>query len=118
MPCDSSHLQATGIEVHQSQVACLLDELAGRKWERSWWEGYHPRAYGVATRRALDDMTAELCRALQKHGASRYSLEMQVWWRDHQQADKDRIAEEKRRLSEIEDRERAELARLKDKYER
>lgn len=39
-------------------------------------------------------MVAELCAHLQKHGADKYSLEMQIWWRDHRIADKERVEKE------------------------
>jgi len=37
---------------------------------------------------------AELCQKLQNVDISEYSLEMQMWWRDHQKADKARIERE------------------------
>ena len=72
-----------------SKVACLLDELDGKKRiNRDHWRGYHPRVYNE--RVDADEMTAELCSRLQGVDVSQYSLEMQIWWRDHQEADKRR----------------------------
>ena len=94
MGCNSEHMAATGYERELSRVARLLDELAGKKWERSWWAGYHPRVYCKADRamgdRMGDRMVNELCEALQARDVAQCSLEMQLWWRDHQAADKAR----------------------------
>ncbi len=91
MPCNSDHMNATTYERDMSRVACLLDELAGKSWTRSFWEGYHPRVYGKINHKIGDQMVSELCSALQTSDVTTYSLEMQLWWRDHQAADKARI---------------------------
>lgn len=89
MPCDSSHLEATHKEREMSMIACLLDELDGKKRiNRDHWRGYHPRVYNQ--RVDADEMTAELCSRLQSLDVSRCSLEMQIWWRDHQEADRNK----------------------------
>ena len=88
MPCDSSYLDANGLEIRLSQVACLLDELDGKKIHQDHWAGYHPRVY--SQRVDGDKMVAKLCKRLQSVDVKNYSLEMQIWWRDHQAADKAR----------------------------
>lgn len=93
MPCDCSYMEASGLEVQLSRVACLLDELNGKKWKKSWWNGYHPDVYCKDTRNG-DGLVTKLCSALQKVDVSKYSLEMQVWWRDHQEADRKRVKAE------------------------
>jgi hypothetical protein len=90
MPCNSEYMDATDYEREISQVACLLDELADKKWSHSHWNGYHPRIYCKLSRVLGDKLTQELCTALQKVNVTQYSLEMQIWWRDHQAADKAR----------------------------
>jgi hypothetical protein len=92
MPCNSNYLNATHREHELSRVACLLDELAGRKIETSWWNGYHPRVYCLPD--SGDKLVQELCAALQGVDVSCYSLEMQIWHRDHLKADQQRIKEE------------------------
>lgn len=102
MPCDSSHLRANSAEIEASRVLCVLDELDGRTVDRSWWEGYHPKAYSNrVTSETLDKLTAAACTRLKATpNVAKYSLELQVWWRDHQVADakkeEQRIAREKR----------------------
>lgn len=95
MPCNSDHMAANGYERELSRVACLLDELAGKKFERRWWSGYHPSVYGKANRALGDKMVSELCKALQSRDVTQCSLEMQIWWRDHQAADKARCERER-----------------------
>jgi len=89
MPCDSSYMEANGLEIRLSQVACLLDELDGKKINQDHWRGYHPRVYNQ--RADGDKMVAMLCKRLQDVDVKDYSLEMQIWWRDHQAADKARV---------------------------
>lgn len=103
MPCNCDHLEATELEVEISKVACLLGELKGVKINKSHWEGYHPNIYGKVTKKLADKLTSQLCLILRNEDVSKYSLEMQMWWRDHQEADKKRIEEElKARLKQLE----------------
>lgn len=95
MPCNCDHLEATNLEIEISRVACLLDEIKGRKINKNNWRGYHPEIYGKVTRRLGDEYTAKLCSILKEKDVSKYSLEMQIWWRDHQKADEERLEEEK-----------------------
>lgn len=111
MPCNSDHMAADGYEQELSRVACLLDELAGKKWERSYWDGYHPRVYCKASRDMGNQMVRELCDALQGRDVTQYSLEMQIWWRDHQAADKARCERELARAKAADER-KAALAKL------
>ena len=92
MPCDSSYMEANGLEIRLSQVACLLDELDGKGFDQAHWQGYHPRVYNQ--RVDGDKMVAKLCKRLQSVDVKDYSLEMQIWWRDHQAADRARAEEE------------------------
>lgn len=94
MPCDSNYLEPYGMERSLSEVACLLDELDGKAWDRDWWNGYHPKVYSKhLDKQAADEMVARLCGELRKRDVTQYSLEMQIWWRDHQEADRQREGE-------------------------
>ena len=93
MPCNSDHMDANSREVELSKVATLLDELDGKDWNADHWHGYHPRIYckSVAKDEA-DAMVAELCRRIGESIGfggleGKYSLELQMWWRDHLRAD-------------------------------
>jgi hypothetical protein len=95
MPCNSDYMEASGKEIALSQVACLLDELNGKQEiDSSHWYGYHPKVYNQHTNG--DALVYELCDRLQKEDISKRSLEMQIWWRDHQKEDKDRLERELR----------------------
>lgn len=92
-------MEANRIEIETSRALCLLEELGGKagRPEKSHWDGYHPNAYGKANRGMLDHLTCRLCERLQRmddKAIRTYSLEMQLWWRDHQEADRQRVERE------------------------
>lgn len=99
MPCDSSHMQANSLEIEISKVMCHLNELDGLEVKPSWLDGYHPKVYcNRINRDAADKAVANLCerlRRMDKPSISKYSLELQIWWRDHEKADEVRIMKEK-----------------------
>lgn len=118
MPCNSDYMRASNSERELSRVACLLMELDGREYKKSWWDGYHPEVYGAfCSKKDADQMVAELCSKLQSvEDVTKYSLEMQIWWRDHQAADKVRLEKEMSEVKKEADKQAA-LAKLSD-YER
>lgn len=88
MPCNSDHLEPFNRELELSRVACLLDELKGITWNKSSWNGYHPKVYNQHISKSVaDGMIAELCKKIRQIDVSEYSLELQIWWRDHQKVD-------------------------------
>lgn len=106
MPCDSSYMEANGLEVQLSRVLMLLDELeTGRPVDTSSgdWRGYKQGVYNEGDlRKRTDEATATLCARLHKvKDVTKYSLEMQTWWRDHQKADAER---ERREAQEREEK--------------
>jgi hypothetical protein len=92
MPCNSDYMEAAKEEIQLSQVACLLDELDGKPINPHHWAGYHPNVYNRIA--DGDRLVAELCCRLQTTDVTKQSLEMQIWWRDHQAADKARLERE------------------------
>ncbi len=99
MPCNCDHLEANALERETSKVACFLDELNGKDWSLTRFEGYHPAVYNVVTRELADQLTRSLCSKLKKLPKSeilKKSFELQIWWRDHQKADKEREKKTKR----------------------
>jgi vacuolar-type H+-ATPase subunit I/STV1 len=120
MGCNSSYMEATQAEKNLSVVYGLLDEIKTGKLPNDFGNGYDYRVYGTTTKKRLDEKTEELCFALQildqHQDVSKYSLEMQIWWRDHQKADKERIEKE---MEELKEKEAKELAVAKlTPYER
>jgi len=108
-------------EIELSRVACLLDEISGIPIDPTIYHGYargcHPQVRGGRlSDEEADAMVAELCKTLQSLDVTKYSLEMQMWWRDHQKADKARIEREIQSKKEKADR-KAAIAKL-TKYER
>ena len=98
MPCNSDYLEASSLEVSLSRVKLLIRELETGKpvdTRSSDWAGYHKGAYGAGDlRKKADIAVADLCSRLQAVDVTKYSLEMQIWWRDHRAADAARVKEE------------------------
>lgn len=90
MPCNCDYMDPNMIEEEMSIVACIHDELDGVKICPSSprWKGYHPRVYTKSlTKQQCDKMVTNLCSRLQNIDVSKLSLEAQIWWRDHLEAD-------------------------------
>ena len=126
MPCDCRYMDDGGpsaLELSLSRIACLLDEVKhGIPVNREWWEnGDHPRLREMHLRfdflgmeKALDEWGSELCALVRERGAGGYSLELQIWWRDHQIEDAKREAREEEERQRAMEREAA-LAKLTDR---
>jgi len=100
MACRSEYMNANQLEIELSQVLMLTHELdTGKpvKADSSDWQGYKKGVYGSSDlKKRTDEATANLCSRLKKiPDVSKYSLELQTWWRDHQAADRKREAKEK-----------------------
>ena len=91
MPCNSDYMNPTETEKNLSVIYGLLDELETGVLPPNFGNGFDKRAYSYATKEHLDERTSELCSKLQGVDVSKYSLEMQIWWRDHQKADRERL---------------------------
>lgn len=117
MPCDASYMNPTYLEIELSKVCSLLDELKTKKLDKRNWEGYHPKVYSKhLSLKCGNDLVSLLCKSLQKVDVTQYSLEMQIWWRDHRIADKKRIEKEQNDIKEKKEKEKA-LSKLTD-YEK
>jgi|688.fasta_scaffold206199_3 hypothetical protein len=117
MPCNSDYMDATPNEINLSVVYGLLDEFETGKLPSNFGDGYDNRVYNKhLPKEHLDEKTKELCSKLQTVDVSKFSLEMQIWLRDHQKADKERLEKEIAEHQENKAKEIA-LSKLSD-YER
>jgi hypothetical protein len=117
MPCNSDYMRASNHEISLSVVYGLLDELKTGKLSEKFPDAYDKRIYlKFLSKEHLDQKTEELCSKLQQLDVSKYSLEMQIWWRDHQKADKERLQKEMKQHKDEEAKEKA-LSKL-SAYER
>ena len=92
MGCNSDYMEPTQKELHLSVIETHHDELDGRPVKREWYSGIHPRVYNRGpSKKLLDERTAALCTRLTGLDVTKYSLELQIWWRDHQAADAARL---------------------------
>jgi hypothetical protein len=119
VPCTYDEPEPDARQIYLSQALCALDELDGKKFDPAWWRnGCYPRA-GTMSATEANNLVANLCSRLQDIESSflsNYSLELQMWWRDHQKDDTKRIREEILKHKQDADR-RAALAKLTP-YER
>ena len=105
MGCRSDYQRDDPSEIEAAKVLALLHELEfdipvnPEDYGKTTGEFY---TYGKYTDEDLDYITAKLCTQLQTvNDISKYSLEMQIWWRDHKTADTKRlIAELKKKRTE------------------
>ena len=119
MPCNSGYMSATRTERSMSPVACFIDELNGIKNSHKDIDGYHSKVYNQhLTPEDCDRMVSELCMLCLELDNSRdmpnvsdYSLELQIWWRDHKIADEKRTESETRQ-NQLEYAKRQALAKL------
>lgn len=86
MPCDSSHMEAHGDEVQSSIVRELLREIDGQPFD------HKKRAEYYGNLKTFDEDTARLCQWCRENPlkVKQKSLELQIWWRDHQDIDRRR----------------------------
>lgn len=95
MPCNSDYMEANPSEVVASQLLCIYGEvILGMPFTKNEWNGYHRLASNFTSKKTRDALTTFLCEMFQKEDVSKYSLETQMWWRDHQEADRKRKAAE------------------------
>jgi hypothetical protein len=109
MPCKSDYLDPTPDEIKLSKVLGCLEEIETGKLPENYGTGFGG-AYGNTRNISVDEKTAELCSKLQKlsnEEIKEKSLELQMWWRDHQEFDKRRIQEELASIKEESERKEA-----------
>lgn len=85
MPCRSDYMEPNQRELESIKVIDFLKNEFGLKIKS-------PGNYGRVEN--LDKDTAKLCSLCQKTNNKTKSLELQIWWRDHQKADKKRLEQE------------------------
>lgn len=112
MPCNSDYLDPNSFEKQLSKVCCLLDELLYNKSiKQNEWNGYHPNVYyKYINKEKANKLVNSLCSKLQMLSSKEIknlSLEMQIWWRNHQKADKKRIKEEIKLIKKKQNKEKA-----------
>lgn len=117
MGCTSDYQKSTIDEVNASKVLALIEELETGKLPKYYGNGYDNKVYNKNAFEILKENTIILCSKLQKiKNVKKYSLELQMWWRDHQIEDKARITKGLKEHKEKSLREKA-IAKLTP-YER
>jgi hypothetical protein len=81
VPCNCDHLEPNQYEKESRKLMMLLKEVGLHEHDIPF--------YGEAS--SIHEYTAMLCEFCQTHDVTDYSLELQIWWRDHEKADQARI---------------------------
>ena len=104
MPCNCDYMEPSR---HESESKRLMTLMAGV----GIYKGEIPY-YGEVS--AVHEHTAMLCKFCEENNVTDQSLELQIWWRDHQEADKakrEAAAEDER----VETERREAIAKLTDR---
>jgi hypothetical protein len=93
-------------ELELSKVRTFLDETDGKGFHKKHYCGYHPEVYNKGvSKETSDKWVAELCARCQMLDITKQSLELQIWWRDHQEWDEDRKREERlKKMEELQEK--------------
>jgi hypothetical protein len=109
-------MEPSATEIEVSKMACILDELNGGKIDKVYWKGYHPKVYSQTYDKYNNSISKEelekiLVIALKKVDVTKYSLEVQMWWRDYKERDKvtKSVLKEKRKQDKIKEKALAKL---------
>lgn len=95
MPCRSDHMEPTTREKEFSVVLTFLEELKTGELNKDYLNGYNPPAYTQnPTQEQLNEATAQLCQEISEYTVTDFSLELQMWWRDHQEGEERRAKED------------------------
>lgn len=101
MACNAEYMNPFSPEINLSRILMLTEELeTGVPVDSSSsdWAGYKSGVYGTHNLESRANATAaNLCSRLQNTDVTKFSPEMQIWWREHQAADAKREAEEKKK---------------------
>lgn len=95
MPCNCDHMEPTKHEQESKKVLGFLKELDKYTGEIPF--------YGMPEQ--IHEQTALLCKECQTRDVTKHSLELQLWWRDHQEADRQKLLKEQKTAKQIKDKE-------------
>lgn len=116
MGCRSDYQAPSARETDISRLYCFLDELSGKSWTKSDFAGFREGVYQSGIKHDENKLTASLCSQLRQKTREEileYSLELQIWWRDHQRKDAEE-AERKEKELRLKALKEAALAKLSE----
>ena len=99
MPCNGDHMEPRFHEIESNKVMKLMAEVGLYKGDVPF--------YGKVS--SLDEHTALMCKFCKDNDVEDHSLELQIWWRDHQAADKVKLEHQK-----VEEEKQKALAKISD----
>ena len=106
MPCNSDYLEPTWSEIEASKLWAVYEEVITGKdiVPSEFGNGYHKGDYARISDNERDEIVKAICKSLSNSDIHTYSLETQMWWREHKKADKERS--EKESLEKVRERNR------------
>lgn len=112
MPCNSDYLEANGTEIESSIAQELIREIEGKLFN------HNKRSSHYGNPENLDMEVKFICDWCNQNEDKirSMSLELQLWWRNHKEADRKRLIREAEHQETIDNSERAEYERLKKKF--
>lgn len=93
MGCQSNYQKANQLEIENSKVLSLLEELKTGQLSSLFGDGHHKLVYNKSDKEVVDASVKLLCNKLKKlkeEEIKERSLELQLWWREHKKEDKER----------------------------
>jgi len=97
MGCRSDYQDPTRAEINASEVLALLEETKTGILPDYFGVGSHSEVHNKEADGILKEQVPVLCGILSQKTPKEIassSLELQLWWRDHQKADQERLKEE------------------------
>jgi hypothetical protein len=99
MPCEYREPQKSQTELDHIKLVRIQQEIDVGLAVK---DNRNPMRAPFPTKETLDELTKKLCEHFREYGATNYSLEVQIWWRDHQIEDVER---ERREIAQAADAE-------------
>ena len=84
MPCNCDYMEPNDREINHAKIIALIEELDTGILPNN---PIQSRIYNKTNSEIFNKDGSTLCSRLKNTDVSKYSLEMQIWWRDHQKAD-------------------------------
>ena len=95
MPCNCDYMEPNEREINHAKIVALIEELDTGVLPESFKNAVKSKVYNNTNNEKFNNDGRILCSKLKDVDVSNYSLEMQMWWRDHQKADDIRLKKEK-----------------------
>lgn len=94
MPCNCDYMEPNEREINHAKIIALIEELDTNILPKYFYNTTASKVYNNTNNEKFNNDGRILCSRLKNVNVNNYSLEMQIWWRDHQKADEIRLKKE------------------------